>query len=89
LGTNYATSKRDKIWDSMTEEERIHYLATTEDKGNKRYISLSPLWQAALPDLVDIPVSTSALPLERKPQNGQASDNPKIPNRWLIALVLL
>jgi hypothetical protein len=61
----------------MTEEERIHYLATTEDKGNKRYIFLSPLWQAALSDVVDTPVSTFALPLERKLQNGQASNNPK------------
>jgi len=60
----------------MTEEERIHYLATTEDKGNKRYVSLSPLWQAALPNLVDTPVSTSALPLERKLHDGQASNNP-------------
>ncbi|KIW18025.1 hypothetical protein PV08_02312 [Exophiala spinifera] len=28
--------KRDKIWDSMTREERVHYLKTTTDKGNKR-----------------------------------------------------
>ena len=28
--------RRDRIWNSMTREERIHYLATTEDKGNKR-----------------------------------------------------
>jgi hypothetical protein len=61
----------------MTEEERIHYLVTTADKGNKRYISLSPLWQAALSDFVDTSVSTSALPLERKLQNDQASNNPK------------
>lgn len=30
-------SQRDKIWESMTEDERIHYLATTKDTGNKRY----------------------------------------------------
>lgn len=29
-------NKRDKIWNSMTREERIHYLATTKDSGNKR-----------------------------------------------------
>lgn len=28
--------RRDKIWDNMTREERVHYLATTTDKGNKR-----------------------------------------------------
>jgi MFS family permease len=27
---------RDKKWDAMTREQRLHYLATTEDKGNKR-----------------------------------------------------
>jgi len=32
----WKNNKRDQIWYSMTEEERIHYLATTEDKGNKR-----------------------------------------------------
>jgi hypothetical protein len=30
------SSKRDKIWSSMTAEEREDYLATTKDKGNKR-----------------------------------------------------
>ena len=29
-------SQRDRIWYSMTREERIDYLATTKDKGNKR-----------------------------------------------------
>lgn len=29
-------NKRDKIWDSMSREERVHYLKTTTDKGNKR-----------------------------------------------------
>jgi hypothetical protein len=28
--------KRSRIWDSMTQEERQEYLATTRDKGNKR-----------------------------------------------------
>ncbi|OAA66493.1 Major facilitator superfamily domain, general substrate transporter [Niveomyces insectorum RCEF 264] len=27
---------RDRIWNGMTEEERLHYLATTKDEGNKR-----------------------------------------------------
>ncbi|KAK5050607.1 hypothetical protein LTR84_003889 [Exophiala bonariae] len=29
-------NQRDRIWGSMSREERIHYLATTTDKGNKR-----------------------------------------------------
>jgi hypothetical protein len=29
-------SRRAKIWDAMTEEERVEYLATTSDEGNKR-----------------------------------------------------
>ena len=32
------TSQRDKIWDAMTREEKLNYLATTKDKGNKRYV---------------------------------------------------
>lgn len=28
--------KRDTIWNSMTREERVHYLKTTTDEGNKR-----------------------------------------------------
>ncbi|RMZ91489.1 hypothetical protein DV736_g1265, partial [Chaetothyriales sp. CBS 134916] len=28
--------RRDKIWDGMTREERVHYLRTTKDEGNKR-----------------------------------------------------
>lgn len=38
-GKAYYTIKnnqRDKIWNSWTREERIQYLATTQDKGNKR-----------------------------------------------------
>jgi hypothetical protein len=31
-------SQRDKIWDAMTREEKLNYLATTKDKGNKRYV---------------------------------------------------
>ena len=36
--TYYVTknNKRDKIWNSMTREERVDYLKTTDDKGNKR-----------------------------------------------------
>lgn len=29
-------NERDRIWGGMSREERIHYLATTTDKGNKR-----------------------------------------------------
>jgi hypothetical protein len=28
--------QRDDKWNSMTEAERLHYLATTKDEGNKR-----------------------------------------------------
>ncbi|KJR89272.1 uncharacterized protein SPSK_06066 [Sporothrix schenckii 1099-18] len=27
---------RDRVWNGMTEEQRLHYLATTTDEGNKR-----------------------------------------------------
>ena len=27
---------REKVWGAMTEEERLRYLATTKDEGNKR-----------------------------------------------------
>ncbi len=27
---------RDRVWNSMTEEQRTEYLATTTDQGNKR-----------------------------------------------------
>ena len=29
-------SKRDQIWDMMSQDQRLEYLATTKDKGNKR-----------------------------------------------------
>ncbi|PMD36933.1 MFS general substrate transporter [Hyaloscypha variabilis F] len=32
----WKNNQRDKIWDSMTREEKLNYLATTKDKGNKR-----------------------------------------------------
>ncbi|KAL3422789.1 phthalate transporter [Phlyctema vagabunda] len=32
----WKNKKRDTIWNSMTEDERLEYLATTEDEGNKR-----------------------------------------------------
>lgn len=32
-----SSSRRDKIWESMSQQERLDYLNTTEDKGNKRY----------------------------------------------------
>jgi hypothetical protein len=31
-------SKRDRIWDAMSREQKLHYLETTKDKGNKRYV---------------------------------------------------
>ena len=34
----YRNHSRDQIWESMTAEEKAHYLETTEDKGNKRYV---------------------------------------------------
>lgn len=34
----YRNHSRDLIWDSMTSEEKAHYLQTTEDKGNKRCV---------------------------------------------------
>ena len=30
--------KRDRIWKRMSHEEKEHYLATTTDKGNRRYV---------------------------------------------------
>jgi hypothetical protein len=38
LSANIGLSQRDKIWDAMTREEKLNYLATTKDKGNKRYV---------------------------------------------------
>jgi hypothetical protein len=32
----WKNSRRQKIWDAMTPEERINYIGTTKDKGNKR-----------------------------------------------------
>lgn len=32
----WRNSSRDKKWKAMTEAERIEYLATTSDEGNKR-----------------------------------------------------
>ncbi|KAJ9142919.1 MFS general substrate transporter [Pleurostoma richardsiae] len=32
----FRNNQRDKKWASMTEEQRLEYLATTKDKGNKR-----------------------------------------------------
>jgi len=32
--TNYR--RREKIWGSMSKEDREHYMTTTNDKGNKR-----------------------------------------------------
>jgi hypothetical protein len=29
---------KDKIWSSMTSEEKARYLETTDEKGNKRYV---------------------------------------------------
>jgi hypothetical protein len=35
---NISLSQRDQIWDSMTRDEKVNYLATTTDKGNKRCV---------------------------------------------------
>ncbi|KII91276.1 hypothetical protein PLICRDRAFT_89604 [Plicaturopsis crispa FD-325 SS-3] len=32
----WRNKKRAKIWDAMTDEERVHYLTTTKDLGNRR-----------------------------------------------------
>ena len=32
----YENSKRDKIWNAMSDEDKKEYLATTKDEGNKR-----------------------------------------------------
>ncbi len=32
----YRNRSRDTKWNAMTEDERVHYLATTTDAGNKR-----------------------------------------------------
>ncbi|TVY42563.1 putative transporter [Lachnellula subtilissima] len=32
----WKNKKRDQIWDSMDRDQKLHYLETTEDKGNKR-----------------------------------------------------
>ncbi len=32
----WRNSSRDKIWNAMSEDERLDYLATTKDEGNKR-----------------------------------------------------
>ncbi|MCJ1481729.1 hypothetical protein MMC06_001888 [Schaereria dolodes] len=32
----WRNSKREQMWDNMTHDERLTYLATTKDKGNKR-----------------------------------------------------
>lgn len=40
LGTKvyyvWKNKQRDTKWNAMTEEERLNYLATTKDEGNKR-----------------------------------------------------
>ncbi|UQC75403.1 major facilitator superfamily transporter [Colletotrichum lupini] len=32
----WCNNKREKEWNAMTEEERIHYLETTKDEGSNR-----------------------------------------------------
>jgi hypothetical protein len=32
----YINTKRAKVWDAMTQQEKEHYLKTTKDQGNKR-----------------------------------------------------
>ncbi|KAJ6780948.1 hypothetical protein PWT90_05375 [Aphanocladium album] len=33
---NWRNNTRDRVWASMSREQRVHYLATTTDEGNKR-----------------------------------------------------
>jgi hypothetical protein len=32
----FRNRQRERVWNKMTEAERFHYLATTDDAGNKR-----------------------------------------------------
>ena len=32
----FRNKQKARKWDAMSEDERLHYLATTKDKGNKR-----------------------------------------------------
>jgi len=32
----WRNKSRSKKWDAMSEDERLHYLSTTKDEGNKR-----------------------------------------------------
>jgi hypothetical protein len=32
----WRNKQRDRKWNAMTEEQRLEYLATTKDQGNKR-----------------------------------------------------
>lgn len=32
----YRNKRRDRIWEGMSEEQRLAYLETTKDEGNKR-----------------------------------------------------
>ncbi|KAL9052608.1 MAG: hypothetical protein Q9162_005298 [Coniocarpon cinnabarinum] len=34
-------SRRERVWNDMSKEEKEHYLATTKDEGNRRYVHLS------------------------------------------------
>ena len=64
---NMSLSQRDKIWDSMTREEKLNYLATTKDKGNKRYVFAFYYWthfHRPVLTLVFV-VLTSASPLDQ------------------------
>ena len=38
----YRNASRDKIWNAMSDSEKSHYLKTTTDKGNKRYVPFLP-----------------------------------------------
>ena len=37
----FRNSRREKIWNAMTEEEKMVYLSTTKEEGNKRYVFLA------------------------------------------------
>ena len=68
-------SQRDKIWDAMTREEKLNYLATTKDKGNKRYVLGALVDMMALIKDIDL-ISDLLL---------KFSNQPLVKRRWGVA----
>ena len=44
----WRNASREKKWNAMSERERVGYLATTSDKGNKRYVLVSLMFHGGL-----------------------------------------